>query len=38
MALMKMGVPSSVTPQVGAVLQSTAQLGHPVPGLLAASW
>lgn len=38
MALMRTGVPSSVTPQVGAVLQSPVQLGCPVPGLLAASW
>lgn len=38
MALMRMGVPSSVTPQVGAVLQSPVQLGCTVPGLLAASW
>lgn len=38
MALMRTGVPSSVTPQVGAVLQSPAQLGRPAPGLLTASW
>ena len=38
MALMRMGVPSSATPQVGAVLQSPVQLGLPVSGLLAVSW
>lgn len=38
MALMRMGVPSSVTPQVGAVLQSPVQLDLPVPRLLAVSW
>lgn len=37
MALMRMGVPSSAIPQVGAILLSPVQVGHPVPGLLAAS-
>lgn len=38
MARMRMGVPSSATHQVGAILLSPVQLGHPVPGLLAASF
>lgn len=38
MALMRMGVPSSATPRVGVVLQLPAQLGLPVPALLAACW
>lgn len=38
MALMRMGVPSSAALQVGAILLPPVQLGHPVPGLFAASW